>query len=99
MQTMNVIPLRPLDDRRGGELRRHDDEGRRGARGGDGLFDGVEDRDAVDVAPALAGGHAADDLGTVVAVAQAVKTALSPGESLDDHLGVLINENTSCLFL
>jgi len=54
----------------------------------DGLFDGVEDRDAVDVAPALAGGYAADDLGTVVAVAQAVKTALSPGESLGDHLGV-----------
>ena len=53
----------------------------------------VEDGDAVDVAAALAGRDAADDFGAVVAVAQAVESALPAGESLDDHLGVLVNEN------
>src|SRR5665213_4464795 len=83
-----------FDDRRGRELRWHHDEGRRGPGRGHGLFDRVEDRDAVDVTPPFAGGDAPDDLGAVVAVAQAMKATLSPGESLDDHLGVLINENT-----
>src|SRR5215216_2113779 len=41
----------------------------------------------------LAGGHAADDLGPVVAVAEAVELALAPGEALDDDLGVGVDED------
>ena len=59
----------------------------------------VEDRDALDVLAALAGRDAADDLGAVVPVAQAVVLALPAGEALDDDLGVLRRRRSPCQFL
>ena len=82
-----------LEDRGGRRLGRDGDERRRGPGGLDGVGDGVEHRDALDVLAALAGRHAADDLGAVVAVAQAVELALAAGEALDDDLGVGVDED------
>ncbi len=81
------------------ELRRHGDERRGGAGRGHRVGDRVEDRDAVDVLTRLAGRDAADDLGAVVAVAQAVVLALPAGEALDDDLGVLVDEDCHDYFL
>ena len=59
----------------------------------DGLAEGVEDRDPVDVLAALARGHAGDDLGSVVAVAQRVEGALAPGDSRGDQARALVDED------
>ena len=48
---------------------------------GDGVGDGVEDRDALDVLAALAGRDAGDDVRAVVAVAQAVEASLAAGQA------------------
>ena len=78
MQTMNVMPASAAS-RIGvaGDRRRHEDERGVGAGLADRLGDGVEDRDALDVGAALAGGDAGHDLGAVVPVAQAVEAALA----------------------
>src|SRR5665213_3459372 len=61
-----------------------------GLTGGQGRFHGLRNRD---YGTKVVGGDTPDDLGAVVTVSQAVKATLAPGESLDDHLGVLIDEN------
>ena len=53
-----------LFDGRLGEARRHEDDADVGARGGHGLADIAEDRDAVDFLAALARGDPRDDLGS-----------------------------------
>ena len=94
MHTTNPMPAPAgLEDRGRRGLRRHGDERRRGACRGHRLGDRVEDRDAVDVLATLAGRHSADDLGAVVAVAQAVVPALPTGETLHDDLGVGVDED------
>ena len=60
---------------------------------GDGLGDGVEDGNAFHILAALAGGDSGDDLGAVGLVAQPVVLALPAGESLNDHLGVGVDED------
>ena len=65
------------------------------AVGLDGLLDGVEDRDAVDVAAQAAGGDAADDLGAG-AVVQALTRevdGLAAGDALDDERRVGVDED------
>ena len=69
-----------FEDRRRGGLRWHGDERGRRAGGGDRLGHGVEHGDPLDVLAALAGRDAGDDLGSVVAVAQAVEAALPAGQ-------------------
>ena len=66
-----------LVDRVDGEAGRDEDE--RGVRPGlvDRLGDGVEDGDALDVLPALAGRDAGDEVRAVGAVTQAVEAALA----------------------
>ena len=56
-----------LEDGVGRKWRRHEDQRRVGAGFGDRVLDGVEDRNAVDVLARLAGSHAGDDLGAVLA--------------------------------
>ena len=58
-----------------------------------GVGDGVEDRHALDVLAGLAGSHARDQVGPVLAVAQPVERALAPGQPLDQQLGVLVDKN------
>ena len=82
-----------LQDGRGRALGRHDDERGVGPGGRHGLGHGVVDGDALDVGAALAGRDPGHHLGAVVAVAQAVEAALAPGQALDDHLGVLVDED------
>ncbi len=74
-----------LLDRRRGEAGRDEDHRRVGPALGTGLGDRVEDRHAVDVLAALAGRDAGDEVGAVVAVAQAVEGALAAGEAGDDR--------------
>ena len=52
----------------------------------DRLLDRVEDRHALDVLAALAGRDPGDQVGPVVAVAQAVEGALAAGQAGDDEL-------------
>ena len=59
----------------------------------DGLGDGVEDGDALDVLPALAGRDAGDELRPVGAVAEAVEAPLGAGEPLDDEPRVVVDED------
>ena len=65
-----------LEDRLGGEPRRHEDHRRVRARLADGVDHRVEHRDALDVAARLARRHAGDDLRPVVAVAERVERSL-----------------------
>src|SRR3712207_6894410 len=59
------------------------------------LLDAVEHRNAVDVLTALARRDAGDEVGSVIAVAQAVEASLAPSESGDNQLGVRSEEHTS----
>src|SRR5262249_61266986 len=52
---------------------------------GDGRAHRVEDRSALDVLAALAGGYARDDVRAVRTVSQPVKAALAPRQALDDE--------------
>jgi len=96
IQTMKVMPPWAASRMASAANLAHDDEGCTRARGVHRFLHRVEDRDTVDVAAALTRSDPADDLGAVVAIAQTMKATLTAGESLDDHLGVLIYENTHC---
>src|SRR6185295_11081683 len=80
-------------DRVGGEPRRHEDHARVRAGVGDGVVDRVEDRRALDVLAALAGGHAGYEVGAVVLVVEAVEAALAAGQAGDHELRVLADED------
>ena len=82
-----------LVDRVRREARRDEDHRRVRARLVDGVGDGVEDRDALDVLAALARRHAGDDLRAVAAVAQPVERALAAGQPLDDELRVAVDDD------
>lgn len=69
------------------------DDGCRCARCLDGIGDGVEDRDAVDVLPRLAWGDAADDLCAVVEHLLGVEHGRFARNALDDDFGVLIDHD------
>src|SRR5215217_511688 len=82
-----------LEDRVGGEPRRHEDHRRVRARLRDGLVHRVEDRGAVDVLAALARRDARDQVGAVALVVAAVERALAAGQAGDDELGVGSDED------
>src|SRR5690606_7227216 len=82
-----------FQDRVGRVRRRHVDDGGIGAGVGDRIGHGVEHRQAQVLGAALAGGHAAHDLGAVLDHPFGVEGALGAGEALDDDLGVLVDQN------
>ena len=59
----------------------------------DRLLDRVEDRHALDVLAALAGGDAGDQVGPVGAVAQPVEGALAAGQAGDDELRLAADDD------
>ncbi len=63
--------------------RRHEDHRRVRAGLADRLREGVEDGDALDVLPALARRHAADDVGAVALVVERVERSLTAGDPGD----------------
>ena len=82
-----------LQDRVGGEGRRHVDRGGGGAGLRPRLGDGVEDGQADVGLAALAGGDAADHLRAVGDRLLGVEGALAAGQALADDLGVLVDED------
>ena len=82
-----------LVDRVGGEARRDEDQRRVRAGLVDGVGDGVEDGDALDVLAALARRDAGDEVRAVRAVAQAVEAALAAGQALDDEARVVVDDD------
>ena len=82
-----------LVDRRRGEARRDEDHRGVGAGLGDRFGDLVEDRDALDVLAALAGGDAGDEVGAVGLVAETVEGALAAGQPGDDQLRVVADDD------
>src|SRR6202035_2166997 len=82
-----------LEDRVGGEPRWHEDHRGVGADLVHRLVERVEDRNAIDVLAALAGGHAAYDLRAVVAVTERVEGALAAGDPGGAQAGLLINQD------
>src|SRR5690606_37135244 len=86
-----------LEDRVGRERRRDVDDRSIGAGGVDRLAHGVEHRQLDVGGAALAGGHAADDLGAVLHHLGGMEGALLAGEALHDHLRVLVDQNGHCL--
>ncbi len=82
-----------LEDRVGGEARRHEDHRRVRLHLGDGVGPAVEHGDALDVLSALAGGDAADDAGAVVAVVERVEGALAAGDPGDAQARRLVDED------
>ena len=76
-----------------GEARRHEDHRGVGAGLGDGLLDRVEDRHALDVLAALAGGDAGDEVGPVGLVAQPVEGALAAGQAGDGELRLAADDD------
>src|SRR4051794_11302127 len=82
-----------LEDRVGGERRRDEDHRRVRARLADGVVERVEDRDALDVLAALAGGDAGDDVRPVVLVVERVEGALTAGDAGDAQLRVVVDED------
>ena len=82
-----------LHDRVGGERRRDEDHRRVGAGLLDRLGDGVEDRQAVAVSPALAGRDAADHLRAVLQAALGVERAGRAGDALADDAVFLVDED------
>jgi hypothetical protein len=82
-----------LVDRVGGKARGNKDHRR--VRPGllDGLGDGVEDRDPLEVLTALAGCDAGDDVRAVGAVAKRVEGALAAGRALDDELRLRVDDD------
>ena len=75
------------------EGRRHEDGGDIGAGGGDGFGDRVEDRQPQMRGAALAGGDAADDLGTHADGVLSVEGGVLAGKALKNDLGVFIDED------
>src|SRR5439155_16056768 len=71
------------------------DEDQRRVRPGllDRLGDGVEDGNALDVLAALPGRDAGDDVGAVVAVAEAMEAALAAGQPLHDETRVPVDDD------
>src|SRR4051812_47149991 len=82
-----------LEDRVGGEARRHEDHRRVGLRLGDGGLEGVEDRDALDVEPALARRDTGHDVGAVALVVERVERALASGDAGDAQARVVADED------
>jgi hypothetical protein len=82
-----------LVDRVGREPSRDEDQGRVRTRLLDGLGDRVEDGNPVHVLAALARRHPCDDIGAVVAVAEAVEAALAAGQPLDDEPRVVVDDD------
>src|SRR3954447_3094204 len=82
-----------LEDRVGRERRRHEDHRRVRVGLGDGVVEGVEDRDALDVLAALAGRHAGDHFGAVALVVERVERALATGDAGDAELRVAADDD------
>ncbi len=82
-----------LEDRVGGEARRHEDHRRIRLHLGDGVGPAVEHGDALDVLPALAGRDAADHVGPVVAVVERVEGALAAGDPGHAQARGLVDEH------
>src|SRR3990172_7584916 len=82
-----------LHDRVGRRGRRHEDERAVRARGGDGVGDGVPDREALVGRPALARRHAPDDGGPVLLAARGVEGALAPRDPLDHDARRLVDQD------
>ena len=82
-----------LVDGVGGKTGWNEDHRRVRARLRDRLGHGVEDRDALDVLPALPRRHARDDIGAVIPVANAVEGSLAPGQALHDEERVAIDDD------
>ena len=59
----------------------------------DGVVEGVEDRDALDVLAALAGRHAGDDLRAVALVVERVERALAAGDARHAQARVVVDED------
>src|SRR4030095_7545818 len=72
---------------------RNVDDRRVGARGGDGLCHGVEDRDALEVGPTAARRHAGDHLGTVLAAEARVELPGGAGDALGEDTRVLRDQD------
>ena len=70
-----------------------EDHRRVGARLRDGVRNGVEDRDALEVGATLARSHARDDLRAVRAVPERVERALAPSRTLHDQPCVLVDHD------
>src|SRR5206468_9707753 len=64
-----------------------------GAGLGDGVVEGVEHRDALDVLAALARRHARHDLRAVALVVHRVERALAPRDAGDAELRVVVDED------
>src|SRR5208283_1386411 len=58
-----------------------------------GLRDSIKYRDALQVLPALAGGDAADNLGSVLSHGKGMEGAVPPGDSLHDDARVLADQD------
>ena len=82
-----------LEDRVGGERRRHVDHRRVGAGLGDRLGHGVEHRQVEMRGAAFARRHAAHHLGAVGDRLLGMEGALRAGEALADDLGVLVDQD------
>ena len=81
MQAITPTPrVCGLDDRVGGERRRHEDHRRVGAGLADGVRHRVEHRDALVRGAALARGDARHDLRAVVAAGERVERSLAAGQ-------------------
>src|SRR5262249_50032586 len=80
-------------DRVSGERRGDEDDRGGGARGLDGLFDGIGGGESEGLSGAFAGGDAADHGGAVVEGLLSVEGALVAGEALDHQAGVFVDEN------
>src|SRR4051794_22303490 len=82
-----------LEDRVGGERRRDEDHRRVRARLADGVVEGVEDGDALDVLTALAGCHAAHNVGAVALVVERVERALAAGDARHAEFRVVADDD------
>ena len=76
----------------GGKRRRHEDHRGIGAGLRDRVGDGVEDREALVLGAALAGRHAADDVGAIGRGGLGVEGPFAAGEALDDEAGRLVDQ-------
>ncbi len=94
MQTASSMPgVGRFEDGVGGRRRRHEDHRDVGLGIAHRLFDGVEDRDSLDVNPTFAGGDAGDDLGAVFPALLGMEQAASAGDPLDEDFRVFIEQD------
>src|SRR5579875_2204101 len=77
-----------------GKRRRHIDYRRVAPGGAPRRFDGVENRNALEIGAALAGHHAGDHLRAVLAAGARVKLSRRAGDALGQHARVLVDQNT-----